>query len=77
MGTCLFAKPLLSNGCSIFAYIAVVVQQRVYMHERSVKDRISFTDCSNFVKSPDAQMPPFFRTYSELNLFEHLSVIRI
>jgi hypothetical protein len=29
--TCLFAKPLLSNGCFIFAYIAVVAQQRVYM----------------------------------------------
>jgi hypothetical protein len=32
MGTCLFAKPLFSNGyCSIFAYFAVVAQQRVYL----------------------------------------------
>jgi hypothetical protein len=30
MGTCLFAKPLLSSGCCIFAYLAVVAQQRVY-----------------------------------------------
>jgi hypothetical protein len=29
--TRLFAKPLLSNGCYIFAYLAVVVQLRVYM----------------------------------------------
>jgi hypothetical protein len=29
--TCLFAKPLLSNGSCIFAYLAVVAQQRVYM----------------------------------------------
>jgi hypothetical protein len=28
---CLFAKPLLSNGCYIAAYFAVVAQQRVYM----------------------------------------------
>jgi hypothetical protein len=27
----LFAKPLLSNGCCIFAYFAVVAQQCVYM----------------------------------------------
>jgi hypothetical protein len=26
-----FGKPLRSNGCCIFAYIAVVAQQRVYM----------------------------------------------
>jgi hypothetical protein len=30
LGTCLFAKPLLSNGFCIFAYVAVVTQQRVY-----------------------------------------------
>jgi hypothetical protein len=29
--THLFAKPSLSNGCCIFAYLAVVAQQRVYM----------------------------------------------
>jgi hypothetical protein len=29
--TCLFTKPLLSNDCYIFAYIAVVTQQQVYM----------------------------------------------
>jgi hypothetical protein len=29
--TCLYAKRLLSNGCCIFAYLAVVVQQQVYM----------------------------------------------
>jgi hypothetical protein len=29
MQTCLFAMPLLSNGRSIFAYLAVVAQQRV------------------------------------------------
>jgi hypothetical protein len=27
----LFAKPLLSNGCSIFVYLAVVAQQRAYV----------------------------------------------
>jgi hypothetical protein len=31
VGTCLFAKPLLNNGSRIFAYFAVVAQQRVYM----------------------------------------------
>jgi hypothetical protein len=31
MGTCLFAKPLFSNGSCIFAYLAVVAQQRVCM----------------------------------------------
>jgi hypothetical protein len=31
VGTYLFAKPLLSNGCSIFAYLVVVAQQQVYM----------------------------------------------
>jgi hypothetical protein len=29
--TRLFAKPLLSDGCCIFAYLAVVAQQWVYM----------------------------------------------
>jgi hypothetical protein len=29
--TCLFAKPLLSNGYRVFVYLAVVAQQRVYM----------------------------------------------
>jgi hypothetical protein len=29
--TCLFTKTLLSNGCCILAYLAVVAQQRVYM----------------------------------------------
>jgi hypothetical protein len=29
--TRLFAKPLLSNGCCIFAYLSFVAQQRVYM----------------------------------------------
>jgi hypothetical protein len=28
---CLSAKPLLSNGCCIFAYLLVVAQQWVYM----------------------------------------------
>jgi hypothetical protein len=32
MQTCLFVKPLLSNGCCIFAYLTVVAQQQVYMH---------------------------------------------
>jgi hypothetical protein len=31
VGTCLFAKPLLSNGSFIFAYHAVIAQQWVYM----------------------------------------------
>jgi hypothetical protein len=31
IGKCLFEKPLLSNGSYIFNYLAVVVQQRVYM----------------------------------------------
>jgi hypothetical protein len=31
METCLFAKPLLSNGCCIFAHLAIVVQQQAYM----------------------------------------------
>jgi hypothetical protein len=31
MQTCLFSKPLLSNGHRIFAYLAVVAQQWVYM----------------------------------------------
>jgi hypothetical protein len=31
MGTCLFAKPLLSNGCCTFAYLVLVAQQWVYM----------------------------------------------
>jgi hypothetical protein len=30
-GTCLFAKPLLSNGCCIAASFAIVAKQRVYM----------------------------------------------
>jgi hypothetical protein len=29
--TRLFAKPLLSNCCFVFAYLVVVAQQRVYM----------------------------------------------
>jgi hypothetical protein len=31
METCLFVKPLPSNGCCIVAYFVVVAQQRVYM----------------------------------------------
>jgi hypothetical protein len=31
METCLFADPLLSNGCSIVAYLAIVAKQQVYM----------------------------------------------
>jgi hypothetical protein len=31
--TCLFALPLLSNGCCMFAYFAVVAQKRVYMSQ--------------------------------------------
>jgi hypothetical protein len=31
MGTYLFEKPLLSNGCCIFPYLAVVAEQGVYM----------------------------------------------
>jgi superoxide dismutase len=31
LGKCLFAKPLLSNGSCIFAYLAIVVQQHAYM----------------------------------------------
>jgi hypothetical protein len=31
MQTCLFEQPLLSNGYCIFAYLAVVAQQQVYM----------------------------------------------
>jgi hypothetical protein len=31
MGTSLFAKPLLSNGFCIFAYIAVFAQERIYL----------------------------------------------
>jgi hypothetical protein len=27
----LFQEPLLSNGCCIFAYLAVVTQKRIYM----------------------------------------------
>jgi hypothetical protein len=35
VGTCLFAKPLLSNDSCIFAYLATVAQQRVYMLQYS------------------------------------------
>jgi hypothetical protein len=31
METCLFEKPLLSNGYCIFAYLAAVAWQRVHM----------------------------------------------
>jgi hypothetical protein len=31
--TCLFAKPLLSNGCCIFSYLAVVTQRRFYVQD--------------------------------------------
>jgi hypothetical protein len=31
MGTFLFAKPLLSDVCCIFAYLTVIAQQWVYM----------------------------------------------
>jgi hypothetical protein len=37
----LFAKPLLSDGCCIFAYLAVVAQQWVYMPQ----------DCDMMAKS--------------------------
>lgn len=30
MGTCFFTKPLLSNGCRMFAYSVVFVQQRTF-----------------------------------------------
>jgi hypothetical protein len=33
VGTCLFAKPLLSNGCCIFSYSAVVAYQRALFIE--------------------------------------------
>jgi hypothetical protein len=33
LGTCLFAKPLLSDGCGIFAYLAVMAQQQVCMSQ--------------------------------------------
>jgi hypothetical protein len=33
VGTCLFAKNLLNNGCCIFAYHMVVAQQRIYMQQ--------------------------------------------
>jgi hypothetical protein len=36
VATCLFAKPLFSNGFSIFAYIAVVAQKRVYMLQYNI-----------------------------------------
>jgi hypothetical protein len=29
--TCPLVKPLLSSGCSIFSYLLIVAQQRVYM----------------------------------------------
>jgi hypothetical protein len=32
MGTCLFAKPLISNGSCKFSYLAVVAQQQVYKY---------------------------------------------
>jgi hypothetical protein len=31
IGTCLFEKPLFSNGCCIFDHLVVVAQQRIYM----------------------------------------------
>jgi hypothetical protein len=31
MGICLFAKPLLSNGFCIFAYLEVIARQLVYI----------------------------------------------
>jgi hypothetical protein len=31
METCLFAEPLLSNDCCMFAYLAIAAKQRVYM----------------------------------------------
>jgi hypothetical protein len=39
--TCLYAKPLLSDGCCIFACLAVVAQQRVYMPQYNVKNLLS------------------------------------
>jgi hypothetical protein len=38
MQTCLFAKPLLSNGYCIFVYFAVVAQQWVYMPHHDVSE---------------------------------------
>jgi hypothetical protein len=36
--TRLFAKPVLSNGCCIFAYLVVVAQQWVYMPQYAGTD---------------------------------------
>jgi hypothetical protein len=42
----MFAKPLLSNGYCIFAYLVVFAEQRVYMpqikEENNAKKKISF-----------------------------------
>jgi hypothetical protein len=40
MGTCLFAKPLLSNGSCRFAYLAVVAQQRVYVPQYNAHEMV-------------------------------------
>jgi hypothetical protein len=43
MQTCLFAKPLLSNGCCIFAYLMFVAQQQVYMPQYKMSQYNSVT----------------------------------
>jgi hypothetical protein len=47
MGICLFEKTLLSNGCCIFAYLAVVAQQRVHEQQYSYYEVGSLMDKLN------------------------------
>jgi hypothetical protein len=49
--TCFFAKPLLSNGSCIFAYLAVVVQQRVYYMLQYYTPRSAKVNRSKFGKN--------------------------
>jgi hypothetical protein len=47
VGTCSFAKPLLSNGSCIFAYLTVVAQERVCMLQLYVLQNV-FSINANF-----------------------------
>jgi hypothetical protein len=73
MGTCLFAKPLLSKGSRIFAYLVIIAQHRVYMLqyvECSIIRHSQKSEC-NFVYLWEwiylmAQNPLLFRRMNEV-----------
>jgi hypothetical protein len=50
VGTCLFAKPLLSNGSCIFAYLAVVAQQRICVLQYIFQTQIIIDQYSEALK---------------------------